>query len=145
MEFISKGSDSIYTVDIVIESPSQISLPSFHTSDLYHSIAVWLSVVYALHFILYLYINFKGNTQEFYEFDWESNCHFQSDKALICPAGNERLDVSADKWTHDQSWQGGAGDKMPPATGLYFYPASEPERHHSHIPEQHGLRTGKCL
>lgn len=62
LEFISKGSDNIYTVDIVIESPSQIRLLSFHTPDLYHCIAVWLSVAYALYFIHYLYIDFEENT-----------------------------------------------------------------------------------
>ncbi|KAF5897705.1 Uncharacterized protein DAT39_012585, partial [Clarias magur] len=38
-------------------------------------------------------------------FDWDSNCHFESDKVLICPTGSERLDISVDKWAQGLSWQ----------------------------------------
>lgn len=45
----------------------------------------------------------------------DSNCHFESDKVLICPPGTERLDITVDKWAVEQNWQDAGEDKMPSA------------------------------
>lgn len=47
--------------------------------------------------------------------DWDSNCHFESDKVLICPPATERLDITVDKWAVEQNWQEAREDKMPSA------------------------------
>lgn len=52
--------------------------------------------------------------------DWDSNCHFESDKVLICPPGTERLDITVDKWAVEQNWQDAREDKMPSA--IVFFP-----------------------
>lgn len=47
--------------------------------------------------------------------DWDSNCHFESDKVLIWLPGTERLDITVDKWAGEQNWQDAREDKMPSA------------------------------
>lgn len=51
--------------------------------------------------------------------DWDSNCHFESDKVLICPPGTKRLDITVDKWAVEQNWQDAGEDKMPSARVLF--------------------------
>lgn len=51
--------------------------------------------------------------------DWDSNCHFESDKVLICLPGTERLDITVDKWAVEQNWQDAREDKMP--SGRVFF------------------------
>lgn len=51
----------------------------------------------------------------------ESNCHFESDKVLICRPGTERLDITVDKWAEEQNWQDAREDKMPSARGFFFF------------------------
>lgn len=145
----------IASLYIVTTTPSQIRLLSFYTPYLHHlppSVTALVGVLLLLLYISFFFFFFVSALRErlsdpdswrAVEFDWESNCHFLSDKAMICPGGKERLDVSVDKWTQGQSWQHAAGDKMPPATGLYFYPASQQERCRSHIPEQQGFELDK--
>lgn len=140
---------------IVTSTLSQIRLLSFYTPYLNHFITVchstglWVGIItihffFSLSFFLSALRKTLSNPDSRWalEFDWESNCHFLSDKVLICPGGKERLDVCVDKWTQGQSWQGAPGEKMPPATGLYFYPTSQRERCRSHIPEQQGFESG---
>lgn len=52
--------------------------------------------------------------------DWDFNCHFKSDKLLICPPGTERLDIVLDKCAVEQKWQEIGEDKMPSATSFFF-------------------------
>lgn len=52
--------------------------------------------------------------------DWDSNCHFESDKVLICPPGTERLDITVDKWAVEQNWQDAGEDKMPSARVFFL-------------------------
>lgn len=52
--------------------------------------------------------------------DWDSNCHFESDKVLICPPGTERLDITVDKWAVEQNWQDAREDKMPSASVFFL-------------------------
>lgn len=57
--------------------------------------------------------------------DWDSNCHFESDKVLICPPGTERLDITVDKWAVEQNWQDAREDKMPSARVFFPYLLSQ--------------------
>lgn len=54
--------------------------------------------------------------------DGDLNCHCESDKVLICPAGSERLDITRDKCAVERKWQDAGGDKMPSATVVGFSP-----------------------
>lgn len=54
--------------------------------------------------------------------DGDLNCHCESDKVLICPAGSERLDITRDKCAVERKWQDAGGDKMPSATVVGFLP-----------------------
>ncbi len=137
---------SIYCQRIPITNQIAIILHSISPSFSHHLSLHWsLRLVITIYFPFFFTIGLEENNPDSrwaLELDWESNCHFLSDKVLICPGGKERLDVSVDKWTQGQSWQGAAGDKMPSATGLYFYPTSQLERCRSHIPEQQGFESG---
>lgn len=55
----------------------------------------------------------------------DSNCHFESDKVLICPPGTERLDITVDKWAVEQNWQDAGEDKMPSAKVFFYYLLSQ--------------------